>query len=54
MYACFSVIVVPNHEMVIQQETNISCDKTQTSLHESASNTLNVVFIKKKCYTVKY
>ena len=44
-YAYFLVIVVPNHEIMIRQETYVSCDETETSLQESASNTLNAVFI---------
>ena len=44
-YAYFSVIVVPNHEIMIRQETYVSCDETEMSLQESASNTLTAVFI---------
>ena len=44
-YAYFSVIVVPNHEIMIWQEMYISCDETEMSLQEGASNTLNAVFI---------
>ena len=54
MYAYFSVIVVLNHEIVIRQETHVSCDETETSLQESASNTLNTVFVNKECYSIKY
>ena len=54
MYACFLVIVVPNHEIMIQQETYVSCEEMETSLQESASNTMNVVFINKECYSIKY
>ena len=53
-YAYFVVIVVPNHEIMIQQETYVSCDKTEMSLQEGASNTLNAVFITKECYSIKY
>ena len=53
MYACFLVIVVPNHEM-IRQETYVSCDETEISLQEGALNTLNAVFITKECYCIKY
>ena len=53
MYAYFLVIVVPNHEM-IQQEMYVSCDETEMSLQEGASNTLNDVFINKECYCIKY
>ena len=31
-YAYFLVIVVPNYEMMIQQETYVSCDKMEMSL----------------------
>ena len=48
-YAYFLVIVVPNHEIMIQQETYVSCDETETNLQEGASNTLNAVFINKEC-----
>ena len=48
-YACFLVIVVPNHEIMIRQETYASCDETETSPQESASNTLNTVFINNEC-----
>ena len=53
-YAYFLVIVVPNYEMMIQQETYISWDETEMSLQESASNTLNALFINKECYCIKY
>ena len=53
-YAYFLVIVVPNHEIMIRQETYVSCDKTEMSMQESASNTLNAVFINKECYCLKY
>ena len=53
-YTCFSATVVPNHEMVIQQETHVSYDETETSLHKSPSNTLNVVFINKKALLYNY
>ena len=53
-YAYFLGIVVPNHEIMIRQETYVSCDETEMSLQESASNTLNVVFINKECYCIKY
>ena len=47
MYAYFLIIVVPNHEIMIRQEmTYVSCDETEMSLQEGASNTLNAVFIK--------
>ena len=46
-YAYFLVIVVPNHEIMIRQETYVSCDEMEMSLQESASNTLNAVFINK-------
>ena len=39
-YTYFSVIVVPNHEI-----TYVSCDETELSPQESASNTLNAVFL---------
>ena len=51
-YAYFLVIVVPNHEIMIRQEMHVSCDKKEISLQESASNTLNAVFI--ECYCIKY
>ena len=54
MYAYFLVIVVPNHEIMIWQETYISCDETEMSLQEGASNTMNTVFINKECYSIKY
>ena len=44
-YAYFLVIVVPNHEIMIRQETYVSCDEMEMSLQEGASNTLNAVFI---------
>ena len=44
-YAYFLVIVVPNHEIMIRQETYVSCDETEMNLQEGASNTLNAVFI---------
>ena len=53
-YAYFLVIVVPNHEIMIRQETYVSCDKTEMSLQEGASNTLNAVFINEECYCIKY
>ena len=53
-YAYFLVIVVPNHEIMIQQKTYVSCDETEMSLQEGASNTLNAVFINKECYCIKY
>ena len=53
-YAYFLVIVVPNHEIMIQQETYVSCDETEMSLQEHASNTSNVVFINKECYCIRY
>ena len=53
-YACFLVIVVPNHEIMIWQETYVSCDKMEMSLQEGASNRLNAVFINKECYCIKY
>ena len=46
-YAYFLVIVVPNHEIMIWQETYASCDEMEMSLQESASNTLNAVHIYK-------
>ena len=39
-YAYFLVIVVPNHEIMIQQETYVSCDEMEMSLQEGESNTL--------------
>ena len=45
MYAYFLIIVVPNHEIMIWQETYVSCDETEMSLQEGASNTLNTVLI---------
>ena len=42
-YAYFSVIVVPNHEIMIRREMYVSCDEMEMSLQESASNTLNAV-----------
>ena len=53
-YACFLVIVVPNHKIMIRQETHVSCDETEMSLQEGASNTLNAVFINKECCCIKY
>ena len=53
-YAYFLVTVVPNHEIMIQQETYVSCDETETSPQERASNTLNTVFINNECYSTKY
>ena len=53
-YAYFLVIVVPNHEIMIQQETYLSCDETEMSRQEDASNTMNAVFINKECYCIKY
>ena len=53
MYAYFLVIVVPNHEIMIRQEKYVSCDEMEMSL-ESASDTLNAVFINKECYCIKY
>ena len=53
-YAYFWVIVVPNHEIMIRQETYVSCDEMEMSLQEGASNTLNAVFINKECYCIKY
>ena len=53
-YAYFLVIVVPNHEIMIRQETYVSCDKMELSLQEGGSNTLNAVFINKECYCIKY
>ena len=50
-YAYFVVIVVPNHEIMIQQETYVSCDETEMSLQEGA---LNAVFINKEWYCIKY
>ena len=52
-YAYFLVIVVPNHEIMIRQETYVSCDETERSLQESASNTLNTEFTNKECYCIK-
>ena len=54
MYAYFLVIVVPNHEIMIRQETYVSCDETEMSLQKGASNTLNAVFINKECYCIIY
>ena len=54
MYAYFWVLVVPNHEIMIQQETYVSGDETETSLQEGALNTMNAVFIDKECYCIKY
>ena len=54
MYAYFLVIVVPNHKIMIRQETYVSRDKTETSLQEGALNTLNAVFINKECNCIKY
>ena len=53
-YAYFLVIVVPNHEIMIRQEMHVSCDETEMSLQEDASNTLNAVFINNECYCIKY
>ena len=53
-YAYFVVTVVPNHEIMIQQETYVSCNETEMSLQEGASNTLNAVFINKERYCIKY
>ena len=53
-YAYFLVIVVPNREIMIWQETYVSCDKMEMSLQEGALNTLNAVFINKECYCIKY
>jgi len=53
-YASFLVIVVPNHEIMIQQEMYVSCDEMEMSLQERASNTLNAVFINNECYSTKY
>ena len=50
-YAYFLVIMVPNHEIMIRQETYVSCDETEMSLQEGASN---AVFINKECYCIKY
>ena len=50
----FLVIVVPNHEIMIRQDTYVSCDETEMNLQESASNTLNAVFINEECYCIKY
>ena len=50
-YAYFLVNVVPSHEIMIQQETYVSCDETVMSLQEGA---LNAVFINKECYCIKY
>ena len=49
-YAYFLVIVVPNHEIMIRQKY-VSCDETEMSLQEGASN---AVFINKECYCIKY
>ena len=54
MYAYFLVIVVPNHEIKIWQETYVSCDETEMSLQEGVSNTLNAVFINKERCCIKY
>ena len=43
-YAYFLVIVVPNHEIMIRQETYVSCDETEMNLQEGTSN---AVFINK-------
>ena len=48
-YAYFSVIVVPNHEIMFRQEKYVSCDEMEITQQESASNTLNAVFINKEC-----
>ena len=53
-YAYFLVIVVPNHKIMIRQETYVSCDETELSLQEGALNTWNAVFINKECYSIKY
>ena len=53
-YAYFLLIVVPNHEIMIRQETYVSCDETEMSLQEGALNTLNAVFINKECNCIKY
>ena len=53
-YTYFLVIVVPNHEIMIRQETYETCDETEMSLQEGISNTLNTVFINKECYCIKY
>ena len=53
-YAYFLVNVDPNHEIMIQQEMYVSCDETEMSLQEGASNTLNTLFINKECYCIKY
>ena len=50
-YAYFLVIVVPNHEIMIWQETYVSCDEMEMSRQEG---TLNAVFINKECYCIKY
>ena len=50
-YAYVLVIVVPNYEIMIWQETYVLCHKMEMSLQESASNT---VFINKECYCIKY
>ena len=34
-YAYFLVIVVPNHEIMIRQETYVSCDEMEIGLQES-------------------
>ena len=52
-YAYFLVIVVPNHKIMIRQETYVSCDETEMSLQDrDASNTLNAVFIKVLLYKI--
>ena len=51
-YAYFLVLVVPNHEIMIRQGKYVSCD--EMNLQESASDTLNAVFINKECYCIKY
>ena len=53
-YAYFLVIVVPNHEIMIRQETYVSCDETEMSLQEGTSNTLTAVFINKEYQYIKY
>ena len=53
-YAYFLVIVVPNREIMIWQETYVSCDGMELSLQEGALNTLNAVLINKECYCIKY
>ena len=52
-YAYF-LVIVSNHEIMIRQETYVSCDETEMSLQEGALNTLNAVFINKECYCTKY